>query len=307
MTTARLSALTLLTLLSCAGGARLLAGPVSARAAWRAGGELPAGVRLEADVPYGPDPRQRFDVYAPKDARSAPVVFMVHGGAWRIGDKRARGVVDAKVARWVSRGVVLISTNYRMLPEADALAQADDVARALAAAQAAATRLGGDCSRFVLMGHSAGAQLVALLAANPERALRLGAVPWLGTVALDSAALDVVEVMRRRHARFYDEAFGSDPARWRAGSPFHELRGGVAPLLAVCSSRRPDSCRQAEAFAQRARALGDRVRVLPQDLSHRKINVRLGEDPSYTREVESFLAGLDPAFRRALAAPSGGE
>ena len=67
---------------------------------------------------------------------------MVHGGAWRMGDKAASNVVENKVARWVPRGVLFISANYRLLPEADALAQANDVARALARAQEVAARLG---------------------------------------------------------------------------------------------------------------------------------------------------------------------
>ena len=263
---------------------------------------LPAGVRLERDLAYGSHALQRFDVYYPEDARSAPVLFMVHGGAWRIGDKGTRPVFENKVAWWVPRGVVFVSANYRLLPEADALVQVDDLARALARAQEVAARFGGDRSRFVLMGHSAGAHLVALLAAAPERALRLGATPWLGTVSLDSAALNVVEVMEGRHARLYDQAFGSDPRRWRAASPFHQLDAAVAPFLAVCSSRREDSCDQSRAFSAQAVRLGTRALALPVDLSHREINELLGKEPGYTADVESFLVGLDDSFRRVLAA-----
>lgn len=266
-------------------------------------GSRPSGDPLErhADLAYGPHPRQRFDVYGPAQATSAPVIFLVHGGAWRTGDKAQDRLVAGKVARWVPKGIVLVSINYRLLPEADALTQVDDVARALVRAQAEVARFGGDRTRFVLMGHSAGAHLVALLAAAPERALALGATPWLGTVALDSAALDVVAIMRTRHPRFYDRAFGSDPARWREASPIHQLRGGLAPFLAVCSSRRRDSCREARAFAAAAGARGARAQVLPEDLSHRQINELLGEEPRYTAEVEAFLAGLDPSLRRALS------
>ena len=48
---------------------------------------LPDGVTVERDIAYGSDKRQSFDVYIPKQAKSAPVIFMVHGGAWRLGDK----------------------------------------------------------------------------------------------------------------------------------------------------------------------------------------------------------------------------
>lgn len=263
----------------------------------------PAGTRVERDISYGPHARQRFDLYAPEGGAKAPrpVVFMVHGGAWRIGDKEMARVVENKVARWVPRGVLFVSTNYRMLPEADVQTQADDVARALARAQQEVARWGGDASRFVLMGHSAGAHLVALLGAAPERAVGLGARPWLGVIALDSAALDVPAIMHARHLPLYDEAFGRDPARWRAASPFHQLSGTPGPFLGVCSSLRRESCAQAEAFAAEAKRRGGRALVLPVALSHREINERLGEDPRYTAEVERFLAGLDDSLRHALA------
>jgi arylformamidase len=278
-------------------------GTPGARESRRAEVPLPAGVLLERDLAYGSHALQRFDVYYPEHVPSAPVIFMVHGGAWRFGDKGMSAVFENKVARWVPQGLVFISVNYRLLPEADALAQVDDVAQALVRAQEEAARFGGDRSRFVLMGHSAGAHLVALLAADPERALRLGATPWLGTVSLDSGAMNVVEIMQAPHSSMYDQAFGSDPRRWRAASPFHQLHSAVAPFLAVCSSRREDSCDQARAFSARAVRLGTRARVLPVDLSHREVNELLGKDPGYTAEVESFLVGLDPSFRRARAHP----
>ena len=76
---------------------------------------IPTGVTIVRDVAYGTDRKQRFDVYKPKGARNAPVVLMVHGGAWRTGDKRSRGVVGRKVERWSRAGIVVISVNYRIV------------------------------------------------------------------------------------------------------------------------------------------------------------------------------------------------
>lgn len=128
---------------------------------------LPRGVKLISDMAYGPDEKQRMDVYIPAMAKGAPVIFMVHGGAWRVGDKAGRGVVENKVARWVPKGIIFISANYRLLPGADPLVQAGDIALAMAKAQANAEKWGGDPAKFVLMGHSAGAHLVSLVSANP--------------------------------------------------------------------------------------------------------------------------------------------
>ena len=268
---------------------------------------LPAGVQRIADVPYGPDPAQRLDVYVPARATAgasaprAPVIFMVHGGGWRVGDKAMGRVVQEKVNRWVPKGFILISANYRMLPASPVSVQASDVQAALVAAQQRAGTWGGDPGRFILMGHSAGAHLVALLNARAPQAQREGAVPWLGSVALDSAVMNVPAAMRARHLRLYDDAFGSDPALWATLSPFHQWTVGAPPLQMVCSTQRADQpCAQAKAMARHVRSQGGRAEVLPQALSHGEINARLGLDSDYTRAVEAFMGSLDAEVARHL-------
>jgi acetyl esterase/lipase len=266
---------------------------------------LPPGVRLVRDVAYGKSEQQRMDVYLPRHAAGAPVILMVHGGGWRRGDKRMESVVQNKMSRWVSQGFVFISINYRLLPETAPIEQARDVASALATIQSKAAEWGGDPERLILMGHSAGAHLSALLAASPELVKQSGARPWLGTVALDSAAFDVVQIMEARHPGLYDDAFGEDPTYWRQASPFHHLTAAMRPLLAVCSTRRSDSCAQAHRFEDKATTLKVRVSVLEEDLSHREINQQLGIEGSYTDAVESFMGSLDATVKRTLADDSG--
>lgn len=255
---------------------------------------MPSGTRVLHDLAYGNDPLQRLDVYLPAQTQAAPILVMVHGGAWRFGDKAA--VVQHKVERWLPQGFIFISLNYRLLPQADPLQQATDVARGLAAVQRRAASWGGDPAKVILLGHSAGAHLVTLLAASPELAYRQGAQPWLGTVSLDSAALDVPAIMTARHADLYDTAFGSDSAYWQTISPWHVLTAKAAPLLLVCSTRRPDQpCRQAEHFAGKAKSLGVRSPILAENLSHGEINERLGVSGAYTEAVEKFFSELNPA------------
>ena len=255
---------------------------------------------LTRDVRYGPDRLQTFDVYAPPGAKVAPIIIMVHGGAWRIGDKTNGRVVDAKVEHWVSKGFVFISANNRLLPDADPLEQARDVANALAFAQAHAAEWGGDGSRVVLMGHSAGAHLVTLVATSKE--LHAIPKPWLATISLDTATLDVAATMRGSHYRLYDVAFGHDEAFWARTSPIEQLSREAEPFLLVCSTRRNDSCPQGDAFAAKARSLGVRADVLAKDFSHREINERLGSDVAYTLAVDEFLASLDPALAARIGA-----
>ncbi|MGJ7487929.1 alpha/beta hydrolase [Variovorax sp. LT2P21] len=254
----------------------------------------PTDVRRLDDLPYGTDARQRMDVFLPAAPRGAPILLMVHGGAWMVGDKSMSRVVDAKVAHWVGeRGYVVVSINYRMVPQVDVMTQARDVATALATVRARAAEWGGDASRLVLMGHSAGAHLVALLSADPSRAAAQGAGPWRGTVVLDSAAIDTVALMSRRHLRFYDRVFGADPASWRSVSPTAALTPRAVPTLVVCSTlRRDDSCDQARVFVERARAMGARSELLPQALDHASVNGELGRPGAYTASVDAFIDRL---------------
>ena len=67
---------------------------------------------LLANVAYGNDPDQRFDVYAPPGVQRAPVILLVHGGAWAFGDKAAGRVVDNKVAHWLPLGFAIVAVNY---------------------------------------------------------------------------------------------------------------------------------------------------------------------------------------------------
>jgi len=242
---------------------------------------------------YGDHKDQTLDLYAPKNAHLAPVIFMVHGGAWRFGDKDNKRVVTNKSTRWVTQGYLFISINYRMVPDLNGLQQADDVARALSYTQAHATEWGGDPNKVILMGHSAGAHLVALLNAAPTKAYAFGAKPWLGTVALDSAAYDIPAVMEQDHYRFYDKAFGRDRRTWELSSPYYVITSDARPMLAVCSTKRPDKpCGQVHAFANKAKLLNVDVQILELPLSHAEINEDLGLPSAYTDTVEQFMKTL---------------
>ena len=248
--------------------------------------------QLQRDVAYGPDPAQRMDVYLPSNAHAAPVIVMVHGGAWMVGDKSSRGVVEPKASHFNDAGIAFVSVDYRLVPKVDPMAQAGDVADALAYMQQHAAAWGLDSSRIVLMGHSAGAHLVALLSSAPSLASAHHARRWLGTVSLDSGAIDVPAIMQGPHAVFYDRVFGSDPASWAQVSPMQRLQGDAVPILLVCSSMRLASCPHNRAYAAKAVSMGVKASVLPEPLTHAQINATLGEPGGYTAAVDAFLRGL---------------
>ncbi len=253
---------------------------------------LPAGNRMLAGLPYGSDPQQRLDVYLPKKPENSPVIFMVHGGAWMYGDKGSEKFIGHKTGRWLPKGYALVSINYRMSRSPDPLQQADDAARALAYVQARCGEWGCDPARVLLLGHSAGAHLVSLLSAAPDIASAHGALPWLGTVSLDSAMMNVPGIMEKKHYRFYDRVFGKDRKFWEAASPYHRLEKAPRPMLLVCSANREESCPQAESFARKAVSLGGRAEVLAVKMSHGALNADLGLPGEYTAGVEAFMRSL---------------
>jgi arylformamidase len=244
------------------------------------------------EIAYGPDPAQRFDVYLPSQVKGAPTIFYVHGGGWRRGDKAMRGLIEAKQKRWTAAGAIVISANYRMLPDTDPIEQARDIARAVAKAQDTVASLGGDPDGFVLMGHSAGAHLIGLLAASPTMIRQAGVKPWRASVLLDGGAIDTEATMQGRNLPLFDAAFGKDPAYWRAASPLAQLNTKTAPVLAVCASGRRDSCPANRLFLDKAARFGTRTQLLEKPMSHMEINRDLGEDNDYTREVEAFLRSV---------------
>ena len=251
---------------------------------------LPAGARALRDVAYGDDPRQRFDVYLPAQPKHAPILLFVHGGGWANGNKDNPGVIENKAAYWLPKGYILVSTNYRMRPDTAPLDQARDIARALAAVQKRAPEWNGDASRVLLMGHSAGAHLIALVGASSTLWRKAGATRPRGVVSLDSGALDVPQTMKRPPLPgIYQRAFGNDRTDWVAASPYHQLTRDAVPMLFVCSSRRKDACPQGRAMVEKAKTLGVAMEVLPEDLSHGEVNRNLGSPSAYTEAVGTFV------------------
>jgi acetyl esterase/lipase len=236
---------------------------------------------------YGGDARQAIDIYIPPHARNAPILVMVHGGAWMVGDKANTGSVENKLKHWLPKGFIVVSVNYRMLPDIMAYEQAEDVAHALAYVEDHAAGWGGDAGKLILMGHSAGAHIVALISSAPEMVGR----PWAGTVVLDSAVMDVPAVMGRRHLGFYDKAFGQDPAYWRKASPLDRWTPKAVPMMLVCSTKRPDRpCDAADAFHDKAEKAGKSLPVFPRALTHEEVNRTLGLPGDYTDAVDAFIA-----------------
>lgn len=125
------------------------------------------GARLVGgNLTYGPESRQRLDVYAPDDnIRPSGILVFVYGGSWSSGSKDDYGFVGRAFA---ARGYVTIIFDYRLVPEVRYPAFVEDSAKAVAWAYRNAGRYGSDLQRLYLMGHSAGAYNAAMVALAPE-------------------------------------------------------------------------------------------------------------------------------------------
>lgn len=257
---------------------------------------LPPSMCFHLNVPYGADPLQKIDVYMPATAtHNAPVIVMVHGGAWYQGDKFDNSVVRNKAMKWVPPGAIFISVNYPLVPKVTPVQQARSVGLAMAYAQRHAAEWGGDPDKFILMGFSAGGHLVSLLATQPslQQSNSQKVRPWLGTIALDAAVYDVPAYMNNPgHDPIFDQAFGTDPKLWSAASPMTQMRTRIAPFLAVCSTEESGSCTRAQAFVDKALGYGTDALVIDENLDHEHINANLGLSSNYTTDVNSFMNGL---------------
>ncbi|MBC2663523.1 alpha/beta hydrolase [Novosphingobium flavum] len=125
------------------------------------------------DLAYGPDERNRLDLYGTPD-QPAPVILFVHGGGFLKGDKAADGWPNAAVGRWAAeQGWLGAVMNYRLAPDHAWPAGGEDVLAAVDWLAQHAGEWGGDPGRIVLIGTSAGAVHVATaLQLRPGLAVR---------------------------------------------------------------------------------------------------------------------------------------
>jgi arylformamidase len=195
----------------------ILVGP-AARDAW--------AVSLK-DVPYGPAGAENtLDVQYQPDKLS-PLIVFVHGGGWDKGDKRA----GTRLLARFSPDYAYASINYRLAPNAAIKDAASDVARAVAYLQQHAVEYSVDPKRIVLMGHSAGAHLVALAAVDPKYFANAGVPPESirGVVLLDCGGCDLEGDMAKTRNAQMREIFSSDPQMWKVYSPAALASGATRP------------------------------------------------------------------------------
>lgn len=139
-------------------------------------------VRKTLGVAYGEGERRKLDVYAPPDAREAPVVVFFYGGSWRGGSRERYAFVGHALA---ARGIVTVIPDYRVYPEVSYPDFLVDSAQAVAWVLREAGAHGGDAQRVFVMGHSAGGYNAAMVALDARWLEAAGSRPgvlagWIG-------------------------------------------------------------------------------------------------------------------------------
>jgi arylformamidase len=246
---------------------------------------------IKRDIPYAAPSHERqvLDVYSPPHAKNLPVVFWIHGGGWQTGDKSS---VQIKPQAFNDKGFVFVSTNYRLLPEVDMGTIVRDIAQSIRWVHDHIAEYGGDPERLLIMGHSAGAQLAALICTDDRYlkaeglslAIIKGCVPVDGDTYDVPAIIETAETRRRVHGQpqpklGHREKFGNDPAKHRDLSAVTHVAKdkGIPPFLIMHVADHPDTSAQAIRLADVLKTAGVSVRVFgAQESSHNKINADLG-------------------------------
>lgn len=260
---------------------------------------------VKRDVLYSDPPgeRQVLDIFSPKDAKNLPVVFWIHGGGWQTGDKKD---VQVKPQAFNDQGFVFVSTNYRLLPSVDMATLIRDVAKAAGWVRQHIAEHGGDPKRMFIMGHSAGAQLAAILCTD-ERYLKAEGVPLSdvkGCVPVDGDTFDIPAIIETAETRWrvhglprakfgHREKFGNDPEKHKDFSAVtHVARGkDIPPFFILHVAGHPDTTAQALRLANVLKEAGIAVTVFAgRETTHNKINADLGkpDDPA-TKALFDFL------------------
>jgi acetyl esterase/lipase len=181
-----------------------------------------------ADLSYGPDARQKMDIYLPPPhLRPAPLIVWFYGGSWDSGDKRKYAFV---AKRFVDMGYAVAIPDYRLVPDMQYPVFVADGAQAVAVAQKYAARHADDLDgrKLVLAGHSAGAYNAMQLVANPKflRNVGMARSDIAGIIGL-SGPYDFYPY----DVRATQIAFGDTPAD--DSQPVHQNLQGMPPLLLI--------------------------------------------------------------------------
>ncbi len=270
--------------------------------------QLASSQELVSNIPYLNDghPRHVLDVYRSIESarnRKRPVVIWIHGGGWQTGDKSD---VAVKPRFFMDKGYVFVACNYRLLPDVTMDELVRDVALAVAWVRKNIDAHGGDPDQLFLGGHSAGAQLAALLCIDDRYLKELG-VPFSslkGCIPVDGDTYDIPKIiMTAEHRQMiygdkmptfgHRQKFGNDPLKHVDFSAVTHVskNKGIPPFLILFFSGNPDTSAQARRLESVLKGAEIPVTVFgSHDTNHSLLNDNLGRDgDAATQSLIQFL------------------
>lgn len=245
-------------------------------------------VRVVRDVPYlegtkYDDHKDKLDLYLPEGRQKAPVIVSYYGGALMAGDKSENAFIGQ---RFASAGFATVVVNYRLSPAVTHPAHVQDAAASLAWVKRHISEYGGDADRLFVIGHSAGAYLVALLSTD-ERYLaahKLSLRDIRGVVPVSA----FYWVERTGVAPDRDKSvWGTDRKIWVDASPAHHLQRDTAPMLILYADgdeewRRQQNVEMAQALKSAGQANVEIAMI--KGRTHMSIWERMGGEGDETAE-----------------------
>jgi acetyl esterase/lipase len=256
--------------------------------------------------------KNKLDLYLPKEQKDYPVIFFVHGGAWRRGDKNFFGIYHTLGTYWARHGIGMVVTNYRLSPPAKHPDHIKDVAQAFAWTYKNIQKYGGQPDEIFVCGHSAGGHLVALLATDETylkaeglsfQAIK-GAIPISGVYRVHDLQIEAGLAANRGdggtvtsnvqvRVTSFSSVFGSDPVMRKAASPLTHVKAGLPPFLVVYADRDlptlPDMARE---FDQALKKKSSEIQILEvkrRDHFSILLNISRENDP-VERAMREFIA-----------------
>jgi arylformamidase len=238
--------------------------------------------------------RQMLDVYAPAQGKGLPVVVWIHGGGWQRGDKSE---VHKKPQAFVDKGFVFISINYRFFPTVALKQIAEDVAKAIRWAHDHARDYGGDPDTLIIAGHSAGAQLAALICTD-GRYLKAEGLPLTvvkACVPVDGDTYDValqIKTVEEKRATTYRKQFGDEKMQKELSSITYVAKDRhIPPFLILHVADHPETKAQSQRLVKALQESGISAKAYPAEgKNHTTINNDLGiADDRATLEMFGFL------------------
>lgn len=245
----------------------------------------------------GDDDQLSLDIYPIKSGTHLPVIVFVHGGAWILGDKSTK--IDDKIRLFHAQNYVLVSVNYRLSSFFNTKVQypshPNDVADAVKWIYDHISAYGGNPDEMVLMGHSAGAQIVSLLGTSddflPKRGIALDKIK--GIISNDTEGYDVTR-MGSDGVKIYRRIFGDSAEVWKNASPLHQISANKAyPKFLVITRGQAYRKTMSQEFVSALKSAGANAELISADpYSHFEANNKIGAENEtvITPKILDFLA-----------------